>query len=46
MRKRVDAIKHVPADQALAQAHRVRGEVSVGKEHDEQLAHFVFLHLE
>jgi hypothetical protein len=38
MRQRVDAIKHFPADQALAQAHGVRGEVSIGEHHHKQLA--------
>ena len=45
MRQRVDAIKYFSADQTLAQTHRVRREVSVGEDHDEQFAHSVFPHL-
>src|SRR5580658_4732029 len=44
MRQRVDAIKYFPADQALAQTHRVRGEVSIGEHHHKQLANSVFPH--
>jgi len=44
MCQRVDAIKHFPADHALTEAHGIVGEVSVGEDHNEQLANPVFPH--